>query len=825
MRNQINSILQQPEPITTQITNNEEPTTTTTITTTITTTNIPNNSVNNHVELQQQQQQQQQTTNDSPDFLLKPNPFNLPTNLTSSSINHFNSTTTPTTIPMSSINQPNQNHVSGNYRVSAFGVSDHQSSHLIHPGMVHGKPGGGDCAKLCPRHQRMANEGTNRQLQAEIETLPVSDQEAINTAWGLFSSSNTQRRRLILSGLLTICCPSQLTFLTDSLKKVCRIDPFSRLPKEISLKILLYFDAFSLGKAAQVSKLWMKLADDDLIWRSMCEQHIEKKCQKCGWGLPLMEKRKRIDQQRSSSRSGQSDEKLHEPLGSNDHDHENHHHQKKRICTRDEVDQRSMITSTSTSTSSTMTNPIHLPVPNPIPTIPTSPCRTPTKPWKMVYTERLALERNWRKGIYHETILTGHTDSITCLQLEEHFSSPSWPILMTGSWDRTIRVWNLETKETVNVLRGHTRGIRCLQFDKSKLITGAMDGVLKIWNWRTGECMRTIEAHEDGVVCLKFDEEILASGSADGTIRIWNFKTGGGFVLRGHREWVNSVELWSPSIPPPSSTTTTTTTSSSTSIPNTGKLLFSASDDGLIKVWNLDRRETVRVLEGHMAQVQSIKVITIDPLENEEQDGTGAGNGLELEPILKDGKRGKTPVLVSGSLDNCLKLWDLEKGVCRRTMFGHIQGVWNVDADRLRVVSGSHDRSLKIWDRITGKCIHTIVGHRGAVMAIGLSDDKIISGGDDGEVRIWSFAPVENLTRLHHHHFDRKSLQLQLDHQLQHDQQLIRDEEKIEGDGERDGIEEQEKIEETEKIGETDEIEETERIEGKGKGKGKGKEV
>ncbi|KAG0149617.1 hypothetical protein CROQUDRAFT_39553 [Cronartium quercuum f. sp. fusiforme G11] len=630
----------------------------------------------------------------SPDFVLKPNPFHFPLSL------HPDMPSSPAT----------------GYRVSAFGVSGHRptsasvsvspsasattsSSHLVHPGMANGKPGGGDCAKLCPRHQRMANEGTNRQLQNELETLPEPDQEAINTVWGLFSASNGQRRRLILSGLLTICCPSQLTFLTDSLRQVCRIDPFSRLPKELSLRILSYFDAFSLGKAAQVSKRWRKLADDDLLWRTMCEQHIERKCQKCGWGLPLMEKRKR-------AASG-------EPELETD---------RKRACQQDPsealIASFSSSSSSASSSSSVALAACHLPdtqlQPEPSPAL---ELRTTTKPWKIVYTERLALERNWRKGLYHETVLTGHTDSITCLQLDDQLASPAYPVLMTGSWDRTIRVWNADEGETVRVLKGHTRGIRCLQFDSAKLITGAMDGLLKLWNWRTGECIRTIEGHTDGVICLRFDQEILASGSADATIRIWNFKTGAGYVLRGHREWVNSVEVWS---------------SGET------KLLFSGSDDGHIRVWDLATRETVRVLDGHMAQVQSIRAITL--IEDHP----------EPSALFPGASR---PFLVSGSLDNCLKVWDIERGVCARTMFGHIEGVWNVDADKLRVVSGSHDRSLKIWDRVTGKCVHTIVGHRAAVMAISLRDDKIVSGGDDGEVRIWSFAPrPQPRTHFHHHH-------------------------------------------------------------------------
>ena len=67
-----------------------------------------------------------------------------------------------------------------------------------------------------------------------------------------------------------------------------RIDPFTLFPADVSLRVLGYLDAISLGRAAQVSKLWRSLADNDLLWRNMCEQHIERKCEKCGWGLPRL---------------------------------------------------------------------------------------------------------------------------------------------------------------------------------------------------------------------------------------------------------------------------------------------------------------------------------------------------------------------------------------------------------------------------------------------------------------------------------------------------------------------------------------------------------
>jgi F-box and WD-40 domain protein MET30 len=84
-------------------------------------------------------------------------------------------------------------------------------------------------------------------------------------------------------------------------------------------------------------------------------------------------------------------------------------------------------------------------------------------------------------------------------------------------------------------------------------------------------------------------------------------------------------------------------------------------------------------------------------------------------------------------------VWDVETGRIISTLFGHIEGVWAVAADKFRAVSGSHDRTIKIWDRENAVCQTTLVGHRGAVTCLALADDKIVSGSDDGSVKVWDF--------------------------------------------------------------------------------------
>jgi len=85
----------------------------------------------------------------------------------------------------------------------------------------------------------MADEGTNLKLQQSLDALPVEEREAVNAVWSNFSSSSHRRRATILQGLLTMCCFSQLSLLTEQLAHLIRIDPFIILPREISLKILV----------------------------------------------------------------------------------------------------------------------------------------------------------------------------------------------------------------------------------------------------------------------------------------------------------------------------------------------------------------------------------------------------------------------------------------------------------------------------------------------------------------------------------------------------------------------------------------------------------
>lgn len=237
-------------------------------------------------------------------------------------------------------------------------------------------------------------------------------------------------------------CSSQLSHLSDQLNEIIRIDPFSLLPREVNLRILGYLDAISLGRAAQVSKGWKALADDDLLWRRMCGQHIDRKCEKCGWGLPLLERRRLKVELKDFSPNAAIGIGHHD----HDHDHDHHHHhgqhEVSQLMTRKEAlgemdkgkvsahktcDPVAHVSATNQSDNGThgvkrqasvsaATSPENYKRFRAIGTTSDSDeekksvtLTAPgggtltrevrlTRPWKTVYCERLLVERNWRKG-------------------------------------------------------------------------------------------------------------------------------------------------------------------------------------------------------------------------------------------------------------------------------------------------------------------------------------------------------------------------------------------------------------------------------------------
>jgi WD40 repeat protein len=117
----------------------------------------------------------------------------------------------------------------------------------------------------------------------------------------------------------------------------------------------------------------------------------------------------------------------------------------------------------------------------------------------------------------------GHTDSITCMRY-----SPNGRQIISGSFDKTIRIWDAETGAAVGKpLEGHTDSIRSIAYSPNgqHIISASADSTIRIWDAKTGSAVvNPLRAHTGTVTSIACSPggRHIVSGSWDTTIHVWD---------------------------------------------------------------------------------------------------------------------------------------------------------------------------------------------------------------------------------------------------------------------------------------------------------------
>ncbi|KAJ2688004.1 hypothetical protein IWW39_002542 [Coemansia spiralis] len=475
-----------------------------------------------------------------------------------------------------------------------------------------------------------------------------------------------------------------------------RLDFLSCLPYEIAMVIVIYADYPAIQTIAEVSKSWRRFARDNAVWRRLFLQQTE-------WRTPRAlaaagcyyhngPRAKRAQNNGASCRneflapssaltSGTNtprvgDEDLYATGGGYGSDVPS------GSATADlnsETMQRILAAYSGSSLRPAIALQ-HRVAPSPSPSLVSKfGGRLVGADWRYLFNQRLKLDKNWKTGVADIQTVAGHTDSVYCVQYDHEK-------IVTGSRDRTVKIWDSKSLQCTRTLAGHDASVLCLKYDDVTLITGSSDSTVIIWDWQTGAPSLRLVSHAAGVLDVAFDCEHVVSCSKDCTIKVW--RRSDGKLLRtliGHRGPVNAVQLC-------------------------GSRIVSASGDSLIKMWDLNTGELIRTFAGHTRGLACVQF---------------------------DGK-----VIVSGSSDQLIKVWNAESGLCTQTLQGHKDLVRTLHFNGgRRAVSGSYDQTIKVWDIVSGECTLDLKDvHTSWVFDVQFSTSRIVSTSQDQKIVIWDFS-------------------------------------------------------------------------------------
>jgi WD40 repeat protein/DNA-binding SARP family transcriptional activator len=312
--------------------------------------------------------------------------------------------------------------------------------------------------------------------------------------------------------------------------------------------------------------------------------------------------------------------------------------------------------------------------------------------------------------------------------------SPDGRTILSGFNDGTLILWDLNNKEEIFRLQGHTARVNDVDFSPDGLfaISGGDDQQVILWDLTNGQVNKYLEAHTGIVRAVEIspDGRLAVSGGfandnmyEPGELILWEL-TSGEEIRRfgGHVSGIVAAKF----------------------TPDGQSLLASSGDAEIFSDQLSEEPLDIGTAPFDLIlwDIESGKAI---------QHFKGSQDDAFSLAISPDGTR----ALASSYYNNLANLWDLENGQLLLTLTGHSEGVHTAgfSADGLRALTGSYDDSLILWDLLTGKPEFVLKAHNSDVLDLVLNPDgqTALSSAGDGGLILWDLYDTAEVQRLAGH--------------------------------------------------------------------------
>ncbi|KAK4053933.1 hypothetical protein OIO90_003770 [Microbotryomycetes sp. JL221] len=292
-------------------------------------------------------------------------------------------------------------------------------------------------------------------------------------------------------------------------------------------------------------------------------------------------------------------------------------------------------------------------------------------------------------------VFEGHAANVKAARFIGHEGNH----IVSGSSDNAVRIWETTTGRCVSVLRGHRSRVWDVDANErgDRVCSASGDHTVKVWRWdaehESDRYLTTLEGNRGDVYAARWHPQghHVATGGYDKIVRLIDVESGTTLkTFTGHSLSISSVMFNS-----------------------LGNLIVSGSKDSNIRFWDSVSGLCIRTLNAQLGEVTSVDM--------------------------------SESYLLTNSRDNSVRLWDVRMLRPLRRFKAHSNTSHNFIrasfAHSSLLVSGSEDGMLYMWDREDSEVLQTLEGHEGIAYGAVWSDKQslLLSYGSDAKLRTWEY--------------------------------------------------------------------------------------